>query len=83
MCGRRVSLKNRCLKVLITVVRCAQQLYQNFPIAQVYQVPAVFAIPTSWINGNTQAAYEAYGSELNAGSVRELSARVWSVCVAQ
>ncbi|QER39195.1 poly-beta-1,6-N-acetyl-D-glucosamine N-deacetylase PgaB [Acinetobacter suaedae] len=32
-----------------------------FPLLKHYNVPAVFAIPTSWINGNTQAAYEAYG----------------------
>lgn len=33
-----------------------------FPLLKQYQFPAVFAIPTSWINGNTKDAYEAYGA---------------------
>lgn len=32
-----------------------------FPLLKQYEIPAVFAIPTSWVNGNTQAAYESYG----------------------
>ena len=32
-----------------------------YPLIQQYKVPVVFAIVTSWTNGNTQAAYEAYG----------------------
>ncbi|OAL81724.1 poly-beta-1,6-N-acetyl-D-glucosamine N-deacetylase PgaB [Acinetobacter sp. SFB] len=32
-----------------------------FPLLKQYNFPAVFAIPTSWINGNTKDAYEAYG----------------------
>lgn len=31
------------------------------PLLKLYKVPAVFAIPTSWINGNTKDGYEAYG----------------------
>lgn len=33
-----------------------------YPLIQQYQIPVVFAIVTSWTNGNTQAAYEAYGN---------------------
>lgn len=32
-----------------------------YPLLKQYKIPAVFAIVTSWTNGNTQAAYEAYG----------------------
>lgn len=32
-----------------------------YPLVQQYKIPVVFAIVTSWTNGNTQAAYEAYG----------------------
>lgn len=32
-----------------------------YPLLKHYQVPAVFAIPTSWINGNNKDAYTAYG----------------------
>lgn len=32
-----------------------------YPLIQQYKIPVVFAIVTSWTNGNTQAAYEAYG----------------------
>lgn len=31
------------------------------PLLKLYNIPAVFAIPTSWINGNTKDGYEAYG----------------------
>ncbi|CAM4087014.1 poly-beta-1,6-N-acetyl-D-glucosamine N-deacetylase PgaB [Acinetobacter pragensis] len=33
-----------------------------FPLLKEYNYPAVFAIPTSWINGNTKDAFEAYGA---------------------
>ena len=32
-----------------------------FPLLKQYKYFAAFAIPTSWINGNTKDAYEAYG----------------------
>lgn len=49
--------------VLITVDDGALSSYTKiYPLLKLHQVPAVFAIPTSWINGNTKAAYEAYGS---------------------
>ncbi len=32
-----------------------------FPLLKLYKYHAVFAIPTSWINGNTKAGYAAYG----------------------
>lgn len=34
---------------------------QVYPLLKQYKMPAVFAIVTSWTNGNTKAAYEAYG----------------------
>ena len=61
--------------VLITVDDGALSGYTKiFPLLKLYQVPAVFAIPTSWINGNTQAAYEAYGSGnlMNWDQMREI-----------
>ena len=49
--------------VLITIDDGALSSYSHiFPLLKLHQVPAVFAIPTSWINGNTKAAYEAYGA---------------------
>lgn len=49
--------------VLITVDDGALSSYTKiYPLLKLHQVPAVFAIPTSWINGNTKAAYEAYGA---------------------
>ena len=61
--------------VLITVDDGALSGYTKiFPLLKLHQVPAVFAIPTSWINGNTQAAYEAYGSGnlMNWDQMREI-----------
>ncbi|WP_257232793.1 poly-beta-1,6-N-acetyl-D-glucosamine N-deacetylase PgaB [Acinetobacter sp. YH12045] len=45
-----------------------------FPLLKQYQFPAVFAIPTSWINGNTKDAYEAYGvgNLMNWDQMREM-----------
>lgn len=45
-----------------------------FPLLKQYGIPAVFAIPTSWINGNTQAGYEAYGQGnlMNWDQMREM-----------
>lgn len=45
-----------------------------FPLLKQYGYPAVFAIPTSWINGNTKDAYEAYGAGnlMNWDQMREM-----------
>ena len=45
-----------------------------FPLLKAFQYPAVFAIPTSWINGNTKDAYEAYGvgNLMNWAQMREM-----------
>lgn len=47
-----------------------------FPLLRHYNIPAVFAIPTSWINGNTKDAYEAYGEGnlMNWDQMREMQA---------
>ena len=47
-----------------------------FPLLKQYQIPAVFALPTSWLNGNTKAGYEAYGQGnlVNWKQVREMQA---------
>lgn len=47
-----------------------------FPLLKQFNVPAVFAIPTSWINGNTKDAYEAYGAGnlMNWNQMREMQA---------
>lgn len=48
--------------VLITFDDGALSGYSHvFPLLKQYNIPAVFAIVTSWTNGNTKAAYEAYG----------------------
>lgn len=48
--------------VLLTFDDGALSSYTKvFPLLKQYDIPAVFAIPTSWVNGNTQAAYESYG----------------------
>ena len=48
--------------VLLTFDDGALSSYSKvYPLLKQYNIPAVFAIPTSWINGNTQAGYEAYG----------------------
>ncbi|WP_445115369.1 poly-beta-1,6-N-acetyl-D-glucosamine N-deacetylase PgaB [Acinetobacter sp. WZC-1] len=45
-----------------------------FPLLKQYQFPAVFAIPTSWINGNFKDGYEAYGEGnlMNWDQMREM-----------
>lgn len=61
--------------VLLTFDDGALSSYQKvFPLLKQYDIPAVFAIPTSWINGNTQAAYEAYGEGnlMNWDQMREM-----------
>lgn len=61
--------------VLITIDDGALSSYSHiFPLLKLHQVPAVFAIPTSWINGNTKDAYEAYGEGnlMNWPQMREM-----------
>ena len=54
------ALPNKAL--LLTFDDGALSSYNRvFPLLKQYKTPAVFAIPTSWINGNTKDAYEAYG----------------------
>ncbi len=54
------TLPNKAL--LLTFDDGALSSYNRvFPLLKLYKTPAVFAIPTSWINGNTKDAYEAYG----------------------
>lgn len=47
-----------------------------FPLLKLYKYHAVFAIPTSWINGNTKAGYAAYGDGnlMNWDQMREMQA---------
>lgn len=48
--------------VLLTFDDGALSSYTRvFPLLKQYDFPAVFAIPTSWINGNNKDAYSAYG----------------------
>lgn len=48
--------------VLLTFDDGALSSYTRvFPLLKQYKYFAAFAIPTSWINGNTKDAYEAYG----------------------
>ncbi|HJF27899.1 poly-beta-1,6-N-acetyl-D-glucosamine N-deacetylase PgaB [Acinetobacter bohemicus] len=55
------TLPNKAL--LLTFDDGALSSYSRvFPLLKQYKMPAVFAIPTSWINGNTKDAYEAYGT---------------------
>ena len=57
--GKKI-LPNKAL--LLTFDDGALSSYNRvFPLLKQYKTPAVFAIPTSWINGNTKDAYEAYG----------------------
>ena len=57
--GKKI-LPNKAL--LLTFDDGALSSYNRvFPLLKQYKMPAVFAIPTSWINGNTKDAYEAYG----------------------
>lgn len=54
------ALPNKAL--LLTFDDGALSSYNRvFTLLKQYKTPAVFAIPTSWINGNTKDAYEAYG----------------------
>lgn len=57
---RGLSLPEK--SVLLTFDDGALSSYTRvFPLLKHYQLPGVFAIPTSWINGNTKDAYEIYG----------------------
>lgn len=48
--------------LLLTFDDGALSSYQRvYPLLKQYQIPAVFAIVTSWINGNNKDAYDAYG----------------------
>lgn len=61
--------------ILLTFDDGALSSYSRvFPLLKQYQIPAVFALPTSWLNGNTQAGYEAYGQGnlVNWKQVREM-----------
>ena len=54
------TLPNKAL--LLTFDDGALSSYNRvFPLLKQYKTPAVFAIPTSWINGNSKDAEEAYG----------------------
>lgn len=61
--------------VLLTFDDGALSNYSHvYPLLKQYNFPAVFAIPTSWINGNTKDAYEAYGKNnlMNWDQMREM-----------
>ena len=61
--------------VLLTFDDGALSSYTRvFPLLKQYDFPAVFAIPTSWINGNTKDAYQAYGEHnlMNWDQMREM-----------
>ncbi|WP_425972243.1 poly-beta-1,6-N-acetyl-D-glucosamine N-deacetylase PgaB [Acinetobacter sp. TSRC1-3] len=61
--------------VLLTFDDGALSSYTRvFPLLKQYDLPAVFAIPTSWINGNTKDAYVAYGENnlMNWDQMREM-----------
>ena len=61
--------------VLLTFDDGALSSYTRvFPLLKQYNFPAVFAIPTSWINGNTKDAYAAYGENnlMNWDQMREM-----------
>jgi len=63
--------------ILLTFDDGALSSYSRiFPLLKQYQIPAVFALPTSWLNGNTKAGYEAYGQGnlVNWKQVREMQA---------
>lgn len=66
--------------VLLTFDDGALSSYNRvFPLLKTYEIPAVFAIPTSWINGNTQDGYEAYGvgNLMNWEQMREMQRSGW------
>ena len=50
-----------------------------FPLIKEYQIPVVFALVTSWMNGNTKAIYEAYGqgNQMSWDQVRDMQASGW------
>ncbi|QIO08566.1 poly-beta-1,6-N-acetyl-D-glucosamine N-deacetylase PgaB [Acinetobacter lanii] len=50
-----------------------------YPLLKQYKIPAVFAIVTSWTNGNTQAPYEAYGQGnlMSWAQMREMQQSEW------
>ncbi len=61
--------------VLLTFDDGALSSYSRiFPLLKQYRYPAVFAIVTSWINGNNKDAYEAYGQGnlMNWDQMREM-----------
>ncbi|MEJ2898160.1 poly-beta-1,6-N-acetyl-D-glucosamine N-deacetylase PgaB [Acinetobacter sp. NS-4] len=61
--------------VLLTFDDGALSSYTRvFPLLKQYNFPAVFAISTSWINGNTKDPYEAYGKNnlMNWDQMREM-----------
>ena len=73
-----VRLKQKQLPekaVMLTFDDGALSSYSKvYPLLKAYNYPAVFAIPTSWINGNTKDAYEAYGvgNLMNWDQMREM-----------
>ncbi len=67
--------------VLLTFDDGALSSYKRvFPLLKTYEIPAVFAIPTSWINGNTRDGYEAYGEGnlMNWAQMREMQQSGWA-----
>lgn len=61
--------------VLLTFDDGALSSYTRvYPLLKQYNYPAVFAIATSWINGNTKDPYEAYGKNnlMNWDQMREM-----------
>ena len=63
--------------ILLTFDDGALSSYSRvFPLLKQYKIPAVFALPTSWLNGNIKAGYEAYGQGnlVNWAQVREMQA---------
>ena len=50
-----------------------------FPLVKEYKMPVVFALVTSWMNGNTKAIYEAYGqgNQMSWDQIREMQASGW------
>lgn len=61
--------------ILLTFDDGALSSYSRvFPLLKQYKIPAVFALPTSWLNGNIKAGYEAYGQGnlVNWAQVREM-----------
>ncbi|MPW45141.1 poly-beta-1,6-N-acetyl-D-glucosamine N-deacetylase PgaB [Acinetobacter guerrae] len=68
-----VALPDKAL--LLTFDDGALSSYNRvYPLLKQYQLPAVFAIVTSWINGNSYDAYEAYGQGnlMNWQQMREM-----------